>query len=91
MSSPAKTQPDMQLATKVGYRLSRAIRIGIESYNGLGTVNDFGWLAGNDQATFVAIDTRISRWDLNPGLGKGYGSNRDNTIVKLVIGVPIGK
>lgn len=91
LSGPAKTQPGVQLATKVGYKLSRVTTIGIESYNGFGTVNDFGRLVGNDQATFVAIDTRISRWDLNLGLGKGYGSNRDNTIIKLVIGVPIGK
>jgi hypothetical protein len=91
LSGPAKALPDVQLATKAGYKLSRATTIGVESYNGLGTLRHFGALSGDDQSTFVAIDTRLGHWDLNLGLGKGYGTSRDNTIVKLIIGVPIGK
>ena len=91
LSGPAKTPVDVQLATKVGYKLGKATTIGLESYNGLGTLRHFADPSVDDQSTFVALDTRIGRWDLNLGLGKGYGTSRDSTIIKLIVGVPIGK
>ena len=91
LSGPAKATPDLQLATKIGYKLSKTSTIGVESYNGLGTLRDFAHLSQNDHTTFVALDTKLGRWDLNLGLGKGYGTSKDSTIVKLIIGVPIGK
>lgn len=89
LSGPARTPPQVQWASKVGYKVSEATLIGLESYNGLGTTNHFGVFRGNEQSTFVTLDTRIGRWNLNAGLGKGYGASRDSTIVKVVIGVPL--
>ncbi len=91
LSGPAKAPADMQLATKLGYKITKAITIGVESYNGVGTVHNFGNLSGSDHATYAAIDTHVGRFNLNFGVGKGYGTNKDATIVKLIIGVPIGK
>ena len=91
LSGPAKTSPNVQLATKAGYKLNKTTTIGVESYNGLGTIRDFANLSGSDQSSFVAVDTKLGRWDLNLGVGKGYGTSKDNTILKLIIGVPIGK
>jgi hypothetical protein len=91
LSGPDKTPVDVQLATKVGYKLSAKTRVGIESYNGIGTFRHLGKFGTDDQSTFVAVDTALGRWDLNLGVGKGYGTSRDDVIVKFIIGVPIGK
>ncbi len=91
LSGPVKTPPDVQLATKVGYKLKEDTIIGLESYNGLGTTRDIGNFSGSDQSSFVALDTRIGRWEFNFGVGKGYGTNKDDLIVKMIIGIPIGR
>ncbi len=91
LSGPAKTPADVQLATKAGYKITEFTIIGLESYNGIGTVRNIGNFSGSEQSTFVALDTRIGRWDFNFGVGKGYGTNKDGTILKMIIGIPIGK
>lgn len=91
VSGPAKGPADIELATKVGYKLTRATTIGFESYNGIGTVRNFGAVSASDQASYLVVDTRIGAWDLNAGVGKGYGTNKDDVIVKFVIGVPMGR
>ncbi len=91
LSGPARTPADIQLATKVGYKLKEETIIGIETYNGVGTLRDFGNVSGSSQETYLALDTRFGRWEFNFGVGKGYGTNKDSTIVKMIIGVPIGK
>ena len=91
LSGPAKSPVSVELAVKVGYKLSATTTIGVETYNGLGTVRDFGRFSNNDQTSFVAVDTKLGRWDLNLGVGKGYATSKDSTIIKLVLGVPIGK
>ena len=91
LSGPAKTPADVQVATKAGYKITEFTIIGLESYNGVGTVSNFGNLAASNQSSFVALDTRIGRWDFNFGVGRGYGTNRDGTILKMIIGFPFGK
>ena len=91
LSGPAKTPASVQLATKVGYKLAKETTFGIESYNGIGTLRSFANFSGTEHSTFVALDTRLGRWDLNAGVGKGYGTSKDSLIVKFIIGVPIGK
>lgn len=90
LSGPNKGPATLELASKLGYRLRPKLTLGVESYNGLGSLDRLGHLASNDHATYVAVDTVLGSWDLNLGIGKGYGRNRDNTIVKLILGVPIG-
>jgi len=91
LSGPAKTPAAVQIATKAGYKITEFTIVGLESYNGFGTIGKFGNLSGSDQSTFVALDTRLGRWDFNFGVGKGYGTSKDDVIVKLIIGLPIGK
>jgi len=91
LSGPARTPADVQLATKVGYKLKEDTTIGLETYNGVGTIRTIGNFSGSDQSTFIALDTKIGRWNFNAGVGKGYGTSKDDVIVKFIIGVPIGK
>jgi hypothetical protein len=81
----------VQLATKAAYKLARETTFGIESYNGIGTLRSFANVSASEHSTFLALDTRLGRWDLNAGIGKGYGTAKDSVIVKFIIGVPIGK
>ncbi|MBO0749074.1 MAG: hypothetical protein J2O44_01400 [Porphyrobacter sp.] len=78
----------LQLATKLGYKVAPDVTLGVESYNGVG---DFHALGFNHQehATFATADFALGKWDFNAGIGKGYGTSADSTIVKFVIGVPI--
>ena len=65
--------------------------VGIETYNGAGSTKAFGRFSSSDQATYLAYDTALGRWDLNFGVGKGYGANADHLILKMIIGFPIGR
>ena len=82
--------PDLQAALKVAYALGKETSVGVETYNGLGTTHALGPFAHNDNQTFIVIDHGFGRWDLNFGVGYGYGRPEDRWIVKAVVGVPIG-
>jgi hypothetical protein len=90
LSGPDRTPPQVQWASKLGYKLQEDTVLGLESYNGLGTTRDFGHFSGSDQSTFVALDTKRGRWDFNAGVGKGYGTSKDDLIVKLIVGMTFG-
>ena len=49
----------------------------------------FGRFGQNDQALYGVVDTSLGKWDLNLGLGHGYGGARDGWVAKVIIGVPI--
>ena len=91
VSGPDPAPASFELASKLGYRLTPKLTLGLESYNGLGEFRDFGRLGASDHATFLTFDTAVGGWDINAGIGKGYGTSADDTIVKFVIGVPIGR
>jgi hypothetical protein len=86
----AGSPPDLQLALKAAYSLGKDTAIGFETYNGLGTTKAFGHLNQNDNQTFLVLDRSFGRWDVNFGVGYGYGAPEDRWILKAVIGVPIG-
>ena len=95
VSGPSHDPITFELATKLGYKVTRALTLGVESYNGGGALRALGHFGSNEQTTFVAADTSVDthwgRFDINAGLGKGYGANTDATILKFTIGVPIGR
>ena len=89
VSGPEHSPVDVQIATKAAYRLDEATQIGIESYNDLGGGRGFGRLDEGDHQTYLAVDRSFGRWDLNFGVGYGYGRPEDRWIVKAIVGVPI--
>ena len=90
LSGPSAGPVTLDIDGKLGYRVSRALTLGIETYNGFGPLRAPGQFASNDQSTFLAADLHLGKWDVNAGIGKGYGGNADHTIVKFVFSVPIG-
>ena len=89
VSGPEHAPMDIQLATKAAYRLDEATQVGVESYNGLGGGRAFGRLGQADHQTYLVLDRSLGKWDLNLGVGYGYGAPEDRWIVKAVVGVPI--
>ena len=95
LSGPAPGPATLEIATKAGYKLSPRTTLGIESYNEVGPLRDpllaFNHLGQSEHSTYLVADTNFHGWDLNAGLGKGYGGNGDSIIVKFIVGVPIGR
>ena len=89
VSGPSPSPATVEIATKVGYSLSDKASIGIESYNGVGPFKDLGRFGASDQTLLAAADFELGKFDLNFGVGRGFGSNPDKTIVKLIVGIPI--
>ena len=90
LSGPHPGPATVDLDEKLGYKLSKALTLGIETFNGAGSLRSFGQVSRYDQSTFLTADTHLGRWDLNAGIGRGYGGNADRLIVKFILGVPIG-
>lgn len=91
VSGPEPDPVSVELATKLAYRLTPGFAVGVESYNGAGPLRALGRFGSSEQTTFATVDTHIGRFEVNAGLGKGYGTNADITILKFTIGVPIGR
>jgi hypothetical protein len=90
VSGPEHTPVQYQVATKVGYAVDKDLSVGVESYNDLGTARRFGRFARQDQQLFFVADKSFGRWDLNLGVGRGFGQPEDHWTFKLIVGVPIG-
>jgi hypothetical protein len=90
VSGPAPGPASLEIATKLSYALSPKFAIGIENFTGVGEFRALGRFGSSEQSSYATIDTSLGRWDLNLGIGRGYGANADRWTVKAVIGVPIG-
>lgn len=91
ISGPQHDPIMFELASKLSYKVTPGLALGFESYNGAGPLRGLGHFGSSEQTTFAVADTQIGGFDINAGLGKGYGANADATIVKFTIGVPIGR
>lgn len=89
VSGPDHTPVAYELASKVSYALRDDLAVGVESYNDLGSAARFGRLHEGDQRLYLAADKAFGRWDLNLGVGYGWGDPDDRWVIKAVIGVPI--
>ncbi|MBS0362327.1 MAG: hypothetical protein JSR98_13190 [Proteobacteria bacterium] len=91
VSGPDKGPVGYQLATMITRRIGDSdFDLGVESYNTIGDAKRLGPLSVNDQQVFLVMDKGFGKWDLNLGVGWGYGRPEDHLIVKAIVGVPIG-
>lgn len=89
VSGPVSAPATFQIATKADYSLTPGFAIGVENYNDFGSLDHFGAFAANEQTTYLTADTHVGKWDLNLGIGAGYGASGDHLVAKAVIGVPL--
>jgi len=90
VSGPSSSPAELQITAQLFYQLGRRFQIGVETYNAAGQFRSLGHFGANEHQTFAAINRSFGNWDLNLGVGSGYGTNADHLIVKAIIGVPIG-
>ena len=91
VSGPNPGPATFEFASKLGYKLTPKLTLGAESYNEVGPLRSLGHFSQNEHSTYLALDAQLGKWDVNAGIGKGYGTNGDSLLVKFVIGVPIGR
>ena len=89
VSGPDKQPISVDADLKLSYALSRTFALGLETYDGVGDFHRLGTFLANEQAIYATADTTFGDWDLNIGIGRGYGSNQDKWIIKMIIGVPL--
>ncbi len=88
ISGPAPVPATLELDTKVAYAVNDKYKVGFESYNGIGPMRQPGYFYQQSQTLYAVLDTDISDWDLNLGLGRGFSSVSDKLILKAILGVP---
>jgi len=89
VSGPRRDPPTLDVDTKLAYRVAKQLQLGLETYNGLGPFSRLGDFARQDQAVYAVADASVRKWDLNLGLGHGYGGSKDGWVLKAIVGVPI--
>lgn len=89
VSGPQPSPASFDGDTKISYAVGKKFAVGIESYNGLGDAKSIGRFRDAEQSIFATVDKSFGKWDLNVGVGRGYGANPDWMILKTIIGVPI--
>jgi hypothetical protein len=89
VSGPDKGPVTYQIATKASYRLDEDLSVGLESYNDLGGARRFARLSQNNQQVYAVIDKGFGKWDLDLGVGRGWGNPEDQWTIKAIVGVPI--
>ena len=89
LAGPEPAPASLELDAQLTYQIDRTLSVGLETYNGAGEFRRLGAFASAEQSTFLVMNKSLGRWDINLGIGAGYGANRDSLIVKAIIGVPI--
>jgi hypothetical protein len=79
----------MELQSKIGYRLTDRLIVGLESYNELGPVRRFSALRDEPQMLYAVTDIELPRGELNLGVGRGLTGSSDGWAVKAVWGIPL--
>lgn len=88
VSGPAPSPTTLELATKIGYKVSDRLQVGLESYNEFGEVAHLGNPFRQERTTYAVVDTTLSGWDLDLGVGRGSAAASDRWVLKAIVGVP---
>lgn len=92
VSGPQPTPLAFDFDSKISYKLSEKVEIGIEAYDGLGTTRDFGDFNQSEQTVYAVVDVDVGGgWAVNFGVGHGFGANPDDITVKAILSVPFSR
>jgi hypothetical protein len=89
LAGPQVSTPTVQLATKVDYKVTDNLALGVESYDGAGDLTHLGTFGGAGHSIFATADTHFGLWNLNVGIGRGFSGDPDQWIFKFIVSVPI--
>ncbi|NIA53062.1 hypothetical protein HAV22_05255 [Massilia sp. TW-1] len=88
VSGPAPSPTTVELATKMGYRVSDRLQVGIERYDEFGDVRHPDNPFRGAHTAYAVVDTTLGGWDLNLGVGRGSVAASDRWVLKAIVGVP---
>jgi hypothetical protein len=76
--------PQLEPAAKIAVKLRETVAIGAEAYGAFGPLDDLG--SEHVTRLLAVVDLTGDWWDLNLGVGYGWGSP-DHAIAKLILGL----
>ena len=80
------------LDAKIAYAINKHVKIGVESFHGLGDTRSLPDFRNREQTVYLVADAELGRgWGINMGVGRGFAANPDTLIVKGILSVPIGR
>ena len=87
LSKGFRGSPDFELAWKAVHRVAGPVSMGLEYYNGYGTLDNR--LAGpeQDRTLYLVAEYEAKSWSLNFGVGHGLTPASDNVTVKAIVGI----
>lgn len=87
LSKGYRGSPEVELAWKAVHRVAGPLTMGLEYYNGLGTLRDR--LPGPEQerTLYLVAEYEAKSWSLNFGIGHGLNQATDNVTVKAIVGI----
>jgi hypothetical protein len=88
LSKGYRGSPDVELAWKAVHRVAGPLTMGLEYYNGLGTLRDRLPGAEQDRTLYLVAEVESKSWSLNFGVGHGLNGASDNVTVKAIVGIP---
>lgn len=89
VSGPAAAPATFDVALKAAYELKPGLALGLESYTDLGDTQRLRLDRRGDHHLYLVVDKALGRFDLNFGIGYGYGRPEDRWVAKAILGIPI--
>jgi hypothetical protein len=90
LSGPHKSStPDLTLNFKIGREFSSEWSFGIETYSGLGKINDMASSSQQDHVFYLVADFERKGFGVNFGVGRGLTDASDDWVVKAILSIPM--
>jgi len=55
----------------------------------MGALSHPGGLSREEQFVYLVADTTIRNFDLDIGIGRGFGGSEDRWVFKAIVGIPL--
>lgn len=88
VSGPIATPVTLEIDTKLAYEIKQDDAVGLESYNGMGSINNPFHPGQQNQDLYLVLDTILNGFDWNFGLGRGFSSISDKWVAKAIVSIP---
>lgn len=78
--------PTFEPAAKVAYKATEEVKVGFEHYASMGPINHWLPASAREQASYVVVDGKLGKTEVNFGVGRGWHASGDGWVVKAILG-----
>lgn len=90
LSDPTRSSDaDLSLGAKAARTIGPSLATGLEFYADAGTLRNFDFSRRQAKVLYAALDAKISRFDINFGVGRGLNAAADRWTLKAILGMPL--